>query len=43
MPTAASTAETGGMEASARWGVTRSIAAGQPAAPCQPEGTPLPA
>jgi hypothetical protein len=32
-----------GMEASARWGVTRSIAAGQPAAPCQTGGTPLPA
>jgi hypothetical protein len=30
-----------GMEASARWGVTRSIAAGQPAAPCQTGGTPL--
>ena len=32
-----------GMEASARWGVARSIAAGQPAAPYQPGGTPLPA
>jgi hypothetical protein len=32
-----------GMEASARWGVTHSIAAGRPAAPCQPGGTPLPA
>ena len=32
-----------GMEASARWGVTRSTAAGRPPAPCQPGGTPLPA
>ena len=32
-----------GMEASARWGVARSMAAGRPAAPGQPGGTPLPA
>ena len=48
MPTAASTAATAadvtwyGMEASARWGVTRSAAGRQPAAPYRPGGTPLP-
>ena len=31
-----------GMEASARWGVTRSAAGGQPAAAYRPGGTPLP-